>query len=86
MWSALVRIAATLGVRRAYWLDGRYHFPMGDGWTISVAAESAGRFRLEACSYSVPRCTLWTSARDRNRLAGLVLELAQDIQGVREGV
>lgn len=76
-------IGAELGLDRCWLYQRRYHFTLGDGWTIALSPESAGRFRVEVCRWTRPVDTLWTLAEDDDRLAGLVADLAG---GVREGV
>lgn len=82
----LERMGELLDANVAWLYQRRYHFALGDGWTIALSPESAGRFRLEACRWTRPAATLWARAGDEDRLAGLVLELAAEIEGVREGV
>lgn len=79
VFQALLLIASTLGQRYAYWHRGRYHFALADDWSIAVSPESAGRFRVEACRYTEPVDTLWTLADDRERLAGLVVDVRDAI-------
>lgn len=81
--STLRRVGELLGVERCFFYRGSYHFPLGEGWSIAITPESAGRFCVASCSWSRPVIRYWTHATDDDRLAGLVLELAG---GVREGV
>jgi hypothetical protein len=81
----LERIGDLLGLSICWvWRRG-YYFALGDGWTISITPESAGRFRVELSQFLVPRSTLWALAADEDRLAGVVLDLAREV-GVREEV
>lgn len=79
VFQALLLIAGELGQRYAYWHRGRYHFAIDEDWTIALSADSAGRFRLDACRRTVPTSTLWTLADDADRLAGLVVEMREAI-------
>jgi hypothetical protein len=86
-WATLQRVGALLGLTRCWYWNRAYHFPVGDeGWTIAVRPESAGRFRVDGCQWSVPRVTLWALASDEDRLAGAVLDLREQIEGVQSGV
>lgn len=79
----LRRVGAELGLSRCWVYQRRFHFSLGDGWTIALSPESAGRFRIEVCRWTRPVDTLWALARDDDRLMGLVADFAG---GVREGV
>lgn len=81
--STLQRVAELLDVDRCFLYRRSYHFSLGEGWTIAITPESAGRFRVAACKWSRPVVPFWTLATDVDRLAGLVLDLAG---GVRQGV
>lgn len=83
---ALERVGELLDVDVAWLYQRRFHFALGDGWTIALSAESAGRFRVEACRWTRPAATLWSRAADEDRLDALVLALAAEIEGVREAV
>lgn len=75
---ALERVGQLLGRDVCFAYQHRFHFQLRrDGWTIALSAESAGRFRLEACRWSRPVVTLWVLEDDDARLAGAVLELAE---------
>jgi hypothetical protein len=82
MYALAVRVGALLHRRFAYLHARRYHFALEDGWSIAIQAESAGRVRVEACRWCRPVATLWSRADDPDRLAGLVIELAGEIDGV----
>lgn len=83
VYLTLVRVGALLGFRRVYHLHGRYHFAFGDGWSLAVSPESAGRFRIDACRDAVPVGTLWSFADDSGRLGGVVQRVAEEIRAVR---
>jgi hypothetical protein len=83
VFNALRGAADALGQNFAYGLDGTFHFSLGDGWSISVCPESAGRLRLQACRWTSPVATLWTAAEDIARLKSLVVELEAEIERVR---
>lgn len=77
-YATLLRVAVFLGAR--CWLHGRrFHFPVADGWTIAVSADSGNRFRLDACRFVRPVSTLWVLAGEDERLAGCVLALRDQI-------
>lgn len=82
---ALVRVGALLGFRRVHHYHGTYHFAFGGGWSLAISPESAGRFRVEACRWGVPMDTLWAFADDDDRLGGVVLAVAEEIEAVRSG-
>lgn len=79
VFQALLLISGELGQRYAYWHRGRYHFTIDEDWSIALSAESAGRFRLDACRRTVPTSTLWAHVDDTDRLAGLVVEMREAI-------
>ena len=83
IFRALRGAADALKQNFAYSHDGTYHFALGEGWTISVSPESAGRLRLQACRWVTPVATLWTAATDIDRLQSAVLGLAQEIETAR---
>src|SRR5436190_4456125 len=76
---ALTRMAELFDIWRCFAYRGSYHFVLGDGWTISLAPESAGRFRIATCHRGVPRFRLWTAAADGDRLAAIALQLRADV-------
>lgn len=69
--------ADVLGIWECYALDGRYHFTLGGGWSLALAADSAGRIRVETCRLTRPVSTMWTLARRRDRLAGLIRRMSK---------
>lgn len=75
-WDVLRRVGELLN-RDVCWSYLRaYHFQLEqDGWTLAVTPESAGRFRLELCRWTVPRDMLLAFQGDDDRLAGAVDEL-----------
>lgn len=73
---ALDVAADALGLRVCYRHDGRYHFSLGEGRSIAVSSESAGRFRVEVCRLCRPVHTMWAFSHDLDRLAGLVRHLS----------
>lgn len=80
IFQTLLRVAALLGERYAYFHAGSYHFALDDEWSIAVSPESAGRFRVEGCRFAVPLDTLWALADDVERLAGLVVGMKDEIR------
>lgn len=76
---ALTSVAATLDRWMAYYVEGAFHFPLGGGWTIAVSAESAGRFKIDACHRTVPRSTMWVLAQDHARLASVAKRLSEQV-------
>lgn len=73
----LRRVGELLGDTQCFYSRGRFHFPLGAGWSIAVAPESAGRFRIECCHLSRPRTTLWSLDGEDDHLAGVILELTR---------
>lgn len=81
--SALHCAGALLEVERAdYCFEGRFRFDLGDGWSLVISADDAGRFRLDACHLSRVRATLWTLAEDRARLRALVLSARHEVAAI----
>lgn len=72
-------IAELLGVEQAeYCFEGRFRFALSEDWSLVISADSAGRYRLEACLASRVRATLWTRSDDRPRLEALVLAASHE--------
>lgn len=78
-YQALRVVADALDQPVCWLFKGAYHFVVGDGRTVAVCPESAGRFRLSACAWTRPASTVWVFAEDHARLASLVLELADEV-------
>lgn len=76
---ALDVVADVLGQRVCYRYLGAYHFSLGEGVSIAVSAESAGRFRIDRCRLCRSVHTMWAFPHDRDRLAGLVRHMAGDV-------
>lgn len=72
---ALRLVSAALGEDVCWHYQGRFHFKVNEAWTIAVRPESAGRFRVEACRWTLPRATLWSFAGDDARLVSLACDL-----------
>lgn len=64
------------------WHDGRFHFPLGDGWTLAVSTDSAERFRLDACRSAVVVDSLWLRPGDSARLERVVKSLGYEIEAL----
>lgn len=73
---AVLVAAHTLDIWRCYAHDGRYHFPLGDGWSVALSADSAERIRVQTCRLTRPEATMWVLAHRRDRLAGLVRRMS----------
>jgi hypothetical protein len=73
---AALRLAGRfLGADCAWQLDGRFFFPLGDEWAVSISPDDAGRFRVGACYGRTEVATMWASTGDWDRLADLILAL-----------
>lgn len=59
-----------------YAYEGRYHFPLGGGWSLALSTDSADRIRIDSCRLTRPVSTMWTPARQGDRLAGLVRKMS----------
>lgn len=68
-------VGEALGTDDCYWYAGRFHFDVGHPFTLAIAPESAGRFRLEACRWTRPRDTLFSFATDEARLVALARDM-----------
>lgn len=79
LFEALLAASRELGITTCYAFDGRYHFSLGAGWSIALSAESAGRILVETCKLSRPVNRMWVLASDRDRLAGLVGRLSNEV-------
>lgn len=81
----LERVGALLGADICWLYRRGYHFLLGDGRSIAIAPESAGRFRVESCEWARTVDTFWVRADDPSRLAEVVLKFAAQSRA-REGV
>jgi hypothetical protein len=70
--AALIVVARRLGAPCAYWAEGRFWFPLSEGWALAISPDSAGRFRLAACADGREVATMWSRSGDWHRLADLV--------------
>lgn len=77
--TALRVVARALGQDCAFQHEGRFHFPVGGGFSLAVSPDDAGRFRV-ACFYGAEEvATLWSFERDLRRLADLALALREEV-------
>lgn len=76
---ALMVVAETLDADRCWFYEGRFHFPLADGWSFAISPDDAGRFRCEACRNGRPRDTLWAQVGAHERLAALAAELSTQV-------
>lgn len=72
-------VAAALGHPEARYFAGGVYFDLSDGWRLALHRDVAGRIRVEACYGCRPAATMWADADDRDRLAGLALDLRAEI-------
>lgn len=73
--AALVLAGRLLGADCAWQLDGKFYFPLGDGWAVGISPDDAGRFRVAAFYGRTEVATMWASNGDWDRLADLILAL-----------
>lgn len=73
---AIYTAARALDIWEVFAHDGRYHFTLGNGWSLAISADSADRIRVESCRLSHPVTRMWTFAQHPDRLAGLVRKLS----------
>jgi hypothetical protein len=71
-FAALQCIAGELGMHTCWLYQRRWHFSVGEGWTIALSPDSGGRFRIDTCRYTRTMASLWVLAEHRDRLAGVV--------------
>lgn len=72
--SALRIVGANLGAGHAdYCFEGRFQFPLGNGWSLVISPEDAGRIRLDACLRGRPRATMLCAVSNETRLAELAV-------------
>lgn len=76
---ALMVAAITLDRDTVYAYDGRFHFVVGEGWSIALSGDSADRIRIETCRLSIPRTTMWVLADKHDRLASLVSKMLDEV-------
>jgi hypothetical protein len=72
----LALAAKMLRVERGFYHLGKVHIPLGDGDTLALSADSAGRMRIDYCSRGRVRDTRWVIDGDERRLARVVDDLA----------
>lgn len=82
-YAAAVAVASALNERIAFVYRDAYHFKLGDGWTLALSSEDAGRFRLDACRWTDPVSSLWALSDDHERLAALAIDMAREIEDAR---
>lgn len=76
---ALRVVSRALGERYAWQVGHRHFFRIGGGWWVAVSPDDAGRIRVDACTGTRTVDSLWASAQDHDRLAGLVLGLRDEV-------
>lgn len=76
---ALRVVSRTLGERHAWRVGDRHFFRIGGGWWAAVSPDDAGRVRVDACVGTRTVDSLWASAQDHDRLAGLIQGLQDEV-------
>lgn len=76
---ALIAIRDALDEQCCYQIGGRFHFRLNAVWTVALSADSAGRFRIEACYCGRPLATMWALAGDLDRIADLALAARSEV-------
>lgn len=72
-------VGELLDVDVCWYYRGSFHFTVnGDEQTVAITPESANRYRVEGCHLTVSMDRKWVSAKDRARLAALVLDAAEE--------
>jgi hypothetical protein len=71
-FTALQRIADVLGMHTCWLYQRRWHFSVGEGWTIALSPDSGGRFRIDTCRHTRTVASLWVLAEHRDSLADVV--------------
>jgi hypothetical protein len=75
---AAIYLAAEILEKDECWShDGRYHFSLGQGWSIALSAYSGDRIRVEACHLTRIRSTMFALAHRPDRLAGLIRKMSK---------
>lgn len=80
--AALRVVARVLDQDCAYVDDGRFVFPLDDGWALAIFPDSAGRFRISACYGRTEVATLWALAENPRRLADLAVGLRREVSAL----
>jgi hypothetical protein len=73
---AIYVAAEELDTWECYAHGDRYHFALGNGWSIALSSDSAGRIRCETCRLTRSVSTMWALAHRPDRLAGLVRRMS----------
>lgn len=81
-YAALLCVADALGTDICWLLRRRYHFTVRGDYTIALSADSAGRFRVDACRLGRPVSTLWVREGEHRRLAGVVRTLNERLDAL----
>lgn len=77
--AALQVVGDEIGTPVAFYWAGSFFFKLDDGWNLAIREDSAGRFRLAACTGLREAATMWTFAHDHLRLRDLVRGLRLEI-------
>lgn len=78
-YEALLLIASVLGMHSCWLYRRRYHFTVGEGWTIALSPDSAGRFRLDTCRHTRIESSLWVLGDDHASLACVAAALRDQL-------
>lgn len=78
--AALRKIGALLDADLCWHLGDSYHFVLDEGWSLALSADSAERWRVQACRFTVPAVERWVLAGNDERLAALVVDMAGEIR------
>lgn len=86
--TALGAAGARLELDVTWLFAGSYHFRLGQGFTIALTPESAGRVRIEACRWTRSLNRVWALLEDTDRIGAIVGEMRDQVtQGLEsEGV
>jgi hypothetical protein len=67
------------GINTCWLYQRRYHFSVGQGFTIALSPDSAGRFRVDTCRLTRTVSSLWVLGDDHDSLAGVALALRDQL-------
>lgn len=76
---ALDVVADALDRDMCYAYDGRFHFLVGEDWSIAVSSDSADRLRVESCRLTAPKTCMWVLAGKHDRLRALIAKTLNDV-------
>lgn len=83
LWHILQVISKALDDSPCYYHAGRFHFPLDNRgtMTLAVSCDSMSRVRMDVCRLGQRRASVWAFRGDDARLVSVVDGVQSDLQG-----